>query len=555
MDTSEFVLRIRHPGGMARINVPRSSTLLDLRNSIQNVTNIPATDQILRPESDKNTPITSDLRTKLSAISIFRDGLDLWIGSTKPIPAPGQITEVKSTLQERKGPITIAGTKPAESKAGPMTSIPSPGKKERMSKCNHGPGGRCLNCAPMQKTDGDNRTVEDLSSLCNHGPNGKCPNCVEKDELFTKHMSFERWMEERRSKCADHPPNAKCNNCLPPAAISYKMNLSCTNHLPFPKAMCNKCMPPSAIIKRQGYRHVDYAQFQNSKEMFSFVNYWTQTLQRQERRMGLVYGYYAEDPDYRSGVRAIVEAIYEPPQHGDISSAEFLADEHEFKIDALAQALGLERIGWIFTSIDPHSVLTSHEVRLTSRLQQVHIVEHETGYKVSKFITIVLRPNKTNNDEIAPDVYMVSDQAQALEKDEVFGEPTTRKEIPVREPLDSNDILPSLVVEGKPVKSVQPEFFVVNVAHGQPKDNKFAVIKHAEFPVENRMSPQKPGDIRTYLNKYKKEPSYQKFADFHLLVYIMKLIDIETACVVAQQVRDEKDIDPGMVDFIERYGQ
>ena len=29
--------------------------------------------------------------------------------------------------------------------------------------------------------------------------------------------------------------------------------------------------------------------------------------------MGFLYGYYAEDPNYKNGVRAIVEAIYEPP--------------------------------------------------------------------------------------------------------------------------------------------------------------------------------------------------------------------------------------------------
>ena len=44
--------------------------------------------------------------------------------------------------------------------------------------------------------------------------------------------------------------------------------------------------------------------------------------------------------------------------------------------------------------------------------------------------------NQAKNDEIIPDVYMVSDQCQALEKDNVFGEPENRKEIPVREPVD-----------------------------------------------------------------------------------------------------------------------
>jgi nuclear protein localization protein 4 homolog len=29
--------------------------------------------------------------------------------------------------------------------------------------------------------------------------------------------------------------------------------------------------------------------------------------------MGWIYGYYAEDPNYKNGVRAIVEALYEPP--------------------------------------------------------------------------------------------------------------------------------------------------------------------------------------------------------------------------------------------------
>jgi len=184
----------------------------------------------------------------------------------------------------------------------------------------------------------------------------------------------------------------------------------------------------------------------------------------------------------------------------------------------------------------------------------VHVVEHDSGYKVSKFITIVLRPNQTNNDEIIPDVYMVSDQAQSLEKDNVFGEPQNRKELLIREPEDINDILPTLIVESKPVKTVAPEFFIVNVAHGQPRDNKFAIVKHSDFPIENRNTPQKPSDVRAYLNKYKKEISYQRFSDFHLLVYLMKLIDLETAMVIAEAVRDEREIDPSIVEFIESYG-
>jgi nuclear protein localization family protein 4 len=32
-----------------------------------------------------------------------------------------------------------------------------------------------------------------------------------------------------------------------------------------------------------------------------------------EQRMGWLYGYYSEDPNFPDGVRVNVEAIYEPP--------------------------------------------------------------------------------------------------------------------------------------------------------------------------------------------------------------------------------------------------
>jgi len=54
-----------------------------------------------------------------------------------------------------------------------------------------------------------------------------------------------------------------------------------------------------------------------------------------------------------------------------------------------------------------------------------------------------------------------------------------------------HDILPTVIAEGKPAKKVEPEFFIVNVAHGRPKTSQFSIMKHADFPVENRNTPQK----------------------------------------------------------------
>lgn len=68
--------------------------------------------------------------------------------------------------------------------------------------------------------------------------------------------------------------------------------------------------------------------------------------------MAWLYGYYSEDPNYPEGVRVNVEAIYEPPQIGEMSGVSILEDPLEAKVDLIAGALTLERVGWIFTSIN-----------------------------------------------------------------------------------------------------------------------------------------------------------------------------------------------------------
>lgn len=58
-----------------------------------------------------------------------------------------------------------------------------------------------------------------------------------------------------------------------------------------------------------------------------------------------MYGYYAEDPNYPLGIRACVEALYEPPQIGDISGYQLLDDNLRENADRIAAALGMELIG------------------------------------------------------------------------------------------------------------------------------------------------------------------------------------------------------------------
>ena len=56
----------------------------------------------------------------------------------------------------------------------------------------------------------------------------------------------------------------------------------------------------------------------------------------------------------------------------------------------------------------------------------------------------------------------------------------------VRDLKGENDVLPAIIVQGKTVTEFEPDFFIVNVAHGHSSQNKFSLIKHADFPATNR---------------------------------------------------------------------
>ena len=142
-------------------------------------------------------------------------------------------------------------------------------------------------------------------------------------------------------------------------SYSYKINRNCKNHEPYPKAMCSACIPPSIHMKRQIYRHVDYAQMMNSPEIGNLIQHWFAT---GTQRVGFLYGYYAEDPTYELGVRAVVEALYEPPQQNDFNSSIILPDELASNVDSVAHKLGMQRIGYVFTTYNTDVFLTAEEV-------------------------------------------------------------------------------------------------------------------------------------------------------------------------------------------------
>ena len=89
----------------------------------------------------------------------------------------------------------------------------------------------------------------------------------------------------------------------------------------------------------------------NHKELGKFIGFWQRT-GYYEQRFGYLYGYFSTDQNYPEGIRINIEAVYDLPQIGDQNGVYELDDPNIHKVDMIASALGLERVGHIFTSTD-----------------------------------------------------------------------------------------------------------------------------------------------------------------------------------------------------------
>merc|ERR1719201_2101094 len=86
-------------------------------------------------------------------------------------------------------------------------------------------------------------------------------------------------------------------------------------------------------------------------------------------------------------------------------------------VNRIAEALGLECVGHIFTSfpLDNDLLLSPHETQRIARLQNEHSTDkHFTKYRLSKFVSCAVRPDPTANGDPCINTYMVSDQCQAI---------------------------------------------------------------------------------------------------------------------------------------------
>jgi nuclear protein localization family protein 4 len=115
-----------------------------------------------------------------------------------------------------------------------------------------------------------------------------------------------------------------------------------------------------------------------------------------------------------------------------------------------------------------------------------------------------------------------------------------------------SDMVPPFLRQGKTVKEFEPEFFIVTMAHGQPAPTTdYGILKIHDFPATNRGTPATKNEFKGYLKKYKPEPTERRFANFHLLLYIADLLDVDTALTIATSVAEEKPLETFLIELLE----
>jgi len=97
-----------------------------------------------------------------------------------------------------------------------------------------------------------------------------------------------------------------------------------------------------------------------------------------------------------------------------------------------------------------------------------------------------------------------------------------------------------VIVEGVECRSVDTDFFLVSV----PIKDHHSWLKNNNFPVENReQAPIQPSDLSLCLAKNQDEPFIKRISDFHLLLYISNILDMDADMpLLCNAVREQREL-------------
>lgn len=276
------------------------------------------------------------------------------------------------------------------------------------------------------------------AALCKHGPNGMCDHCMPLEpydpgyhaEHTIKHLSYNAYLRKLMPKGTAAGTAAAFLPPLEPPSYTVKAPCPSGTHAPWPAGICTACQPSTITLQSQPFRMVDHLEIASMDVIDRFLQSWRAT---GRQRFGWLIGRYAPYEEVPMGVKAVVEAIHEPPQEDELDGlALALPWEDEPRIRELAThaSAPLSIVGYIFTDVVPTAedrsktqyrrhpqsfFLSSLEAIFAARVQLANPTPSRaspTGLFASRMVTAVL--TGTEDGAIDVSAYQVSEQACAM---------------------------------------------------------------------------------------------------------------------------------------------